>query len=104
MLQLRGVYGIDEAELLLGELFAAMDAGEPPSESGERSGGYREHVPDWAFIVIIASILLSALAFYIGTCINKRTTLRAFNGSNTKSATNRRSWGAGFSGGIWAAA
>uniref|UniRef100_A0A914S9K2 Uncharacterized protein n=1 Tax=Parascaris equorum TaxID=6256 RepID=A0A914S9K2_PAREQ len=55
-----------------------MDASEPPTENGERSAGYREHVPDWAFIVIIASILLSALAFYIGTCINKRTSLRNF--------------------------
>ncbi|KHN84259.1 hypothetical protein Tcan_05641 [Toxocara canis] len=81
-----------------------MDAvSDPPSDADEHTG-YREHVPDWAFIVIIVSILLSALAFYIGTCINKRTTLRAFNGGNPKSATNRRSWGAGFSGGIWAAA
>lgn len=34
------------------------------------------HVPDWAFIVIIVSIFLSALAFCIGTCINKRKSLR----------------------------
>lgn len=50
----------------------------PTSPDGEISK-VREHVPDWAFAVIIISILLSAAAFYIGTCINKRTSWRCIS-------------------------
>lgn len=32
----------------------------------------KQHWPTWAIIVLVLCILLSALAFLIGNCINKR--------------------------------
>lgn len=79
LFQLRGKYGSEEAEQLVDELLSVMDekARQQPTVSTMEEGSKaREHVPNWAFIVIIVSILLSAVAFYIGTCINKKTSWR----------------------------
>ncbi|OZC08415.1 hypothetical protein X798_04615 [Onchocerca flexuosa] len=98
-------YESEEAEQLVNELLSIMDMKtrqSTVSTMGEGSKA-REHVPNWAFIVIIVSILLSALAFYIGTCINKKTSWRPFSNGKPKTAGKRRLWGAGFSGGIWGA-
>uniref|UniRef100_A0A0R3S7G2 DUF4129 domain-containing protein n=1 Tax=Elaeophora elaphi TaxID=1147741 RepID=A0A0R3S7G2_9BILA len=105
LFQLRGKYGSEEAEQLVNELLSIMDVKarqSTVSTVGEGSKA-REHVPNWAFIVIIVSILLSAIAFYIGTCINKKTSWRPFSNGKPKTAGKRRLWGAGFSGGIWGA-
>ncbi|KAL3981817.1 hypothetical protein ACH3XW_44635 [Acanthocheilonema viteae] len=103
--QLRGKYENEEAEQLVDELLSIMDVKarqSAVSTTGEGSKT-REHVPNWAFIVIIVSILLSAVAFYIGTCINKKTSWKPFSNGKPKSEGKRRLWGAGFSGGIWGA-
>uniref|UniRef100_A0A0N5ANI3 Transmembrane protein n=1 Tax=Syphacia muris TaxID=451379 RepID=A0A0N5ANI3_9BILA len=76
-----------------------METAQPPV-----SETYREGVPKWAWVAIVVSIILAALAFYIGTCITKRKRTRTPNSENGKGPSNRRSWGAGFSGGLWAAA
>ncbi|VBB26454.1 unnamed protein product [Acanthocheilonema viteae] len=105
MLMLRGKYENEEAEQLVDELLSIMDVKarqSAVSTTGEGSKT-REHVPNWAFIVIIVSILLSAVAFYIGTCINKKTSWKPFSNGKPKSEGKRRLWGAGFSGGIWGA-
>uniref|UniRef100_A0A915PL29 Uncharacterized protein n=1 Tax=Setaria digitata TaxID=48799 RepID=A0A915PL29_9BILA len=103
--KLREKYGSEEAEQLVNELLNIMDVtARPPTVSTVEEGSEnREHVPNWAFIVIIVSILLSAIAFYIGTCINKKTSWRPFSNGKPKTAGKRRLWGAGFSGGIWGA-
>ncbi|MFH4976735.1 hypothetical protein AB6A40_003444 [Gnathostoma spinigerum] len=80
-----------------------MNADQTP-HLGNAETIHKEHVPDWAFIVIIISIILSAIAFCIGNCINKRASLRPLAHGITKEKNNKRSWGAGFSGGIWGAA
>ncbi|MCP9266380.1 hypothetical protein DINM_021926 [Dirofilaria immitis] len=67
-------YGSEEVEQLLDELLSIMDlkTKQPTISTMGEGSKTREHVPNWAFIVIIVSIVLSAVAFYIGTCINKK--------------------------------
>lgn len=76
LFQLRGKYGSEEAVQLVDELFSVMDKKTKQLASNIEGSKANEHVPNWAFIVIIVSILLSAVAIYIGTCINKRRSWR----------------------------
>ncbi|KJH47112.1 hypothetical protein DICVIV_06820 [Dictyocaulus viviparus] len=69
----------------------------------------RQHWPTWAIILFVACVLLTVIAFILGNCITKRTAPLRFKGGAANKATNarvenRRMWGAGFSGGMWAAA
>ncbi|ETN78168.1 hypothetical protein NECAME_10522 [Necator americanus] len=69
----------------------------------------RQHWPTWAIILVVVCVFLTVFAFLLGNCITKRTTPLRFKGGATNKAANvrvenRRMWGAGFSGGMWAAA
>ncbi|CAJ0959234.1 unnamed protein product, partial [Mesorhabditis belari] len=63
----------------------------------------RHHWPPWAIVLLVTCVILSAIAFFIGNCINKRTS-RTQKTSTKNSVKQKRAWGAGFSGGLWAAA
>ncbi|CAJ0578967.1 unnamed protein product, partial [Mesorhabditis spiculigera] len=63
----------------------------------------KHHWPPWAIILLVACVLLSAIAFFIGNCINKRTS-RTMKPATKNLVKQKRAWGAGFSGGLWAAA
>ncbi|GMT07601.1 hypothetical protein PENTCL1PPCAC_29775 [Pristionchus entomophagus] len=61
--------------------------------------------PTWAIIVLIVSVVLSVVAFFIGNFINKRNSPRSLKqAKGIPMAARKRNWGAGFSGGLWAAA
>ncbi|GMT36494.1 hypothetical protein PFISCL1PPCAC_27791, partial [Pristionchus fissidentatus] len=61
--------------------------------------------PTWAIVVFVVSVALSVIAFFIGNFINKRNSPRALKQTKGIPMTARkRNWGAGFSGGMWAAA
>ncbi|CAJ0609580.1 unnamed protein product [Cylicocyclus nassatus] len=68
----------------------------------------RQHWPTWAIILVVVCVFLTVFAFLLGNCITKRATPLRFKGGATAKAANvraeRRMWGAGFSGGMWAAA
>ncbi|CAI5454846.1 unnamed protein product [Caenorhabditis angaria] len=74
------------------------------SEDFETLQDIKSHWPTWALVVVVVCIILSLLAFFLGNYITKRATpIR--NKSQTQNAGKReRKWGAGFSGGLWAAA
>ncbi|RCN45110.1 hypothetical protein ANCCAN_08864 [Ancylostoma caninum] len=79
------------------------------SEQDFQPPDQRQHWPTWAIILVVVCVILTVFAFLLGNCITKRTTPLRFKGGATNKAANvraenRRMWGAGFSGGMWAAA
>ncbi|GMR61587.1 hypothetical protein PMAYCL1PPCAC_31782 [Pristionchus mayeri] len=83
--------------------------GDDPYQQGNYNGNEEMEPnagwPTWAIIVLIVSVVLSVIAFLIGNFINKRTSPRSLKqAKGMPMAARKRNWGAGFSGGLWAAA
>ncbi|CAO4387150.1 unnamed protein product [Caenorhabditis nigoni] len=65
----------------------------------------KSHWPTWAMILVVVCIILSLLAFFLGNFITKKTTsVRNKSSTRPDGKERERKWGAGFSGGLWAAA
>ncbi|CAI2358266.1 unnamed protein product [Caenorhabditis sp. 36 PRJEB53466] len=70
-------------------------------ELQERKG----HWPTWAMVLVAVCIVLSLLAFLLGNFITKKTVTNRNKSLTRQNGKEReRKWGAGFSGGLWAAA
>ncbi|KAE9415344.1 hypothetical protein Angca_000568 [Angiostrongylus cantonensis] len=109
------VFRSDFPDLLYGlfnDIFEAMELESTLiySEQEFQSLVQRQHWPTWAIILVVVCVFLTIFAFLLGNCITKRAPPLRFKSGATNNAPanvrveNRRMWGAGFSGGMWAAA
>lgn len=112
-------YPIDSLKELFNDVYGKLNmppstensittVGDSPYQQDNQSGENMEPNagwPTWAIIVLVVSVVLSVVAFFIGNFINKRNSPRPLKQSKgIPMAARKRNWGAGFSGGLWAAA